>query len=213
MSDYIPAVEPLHQPSPLTPDVAGPSRSSAAVRIGEWVKTSGRLHLAVIAVVTLGAIVLAVWLAVTVRRASSSLESQRASLVKSGADAMSRQSAALLKLSALPLAWAMRAALLKDDFQTVDVYLQNMIREPHVTGAVLIGPDGRVRLAGNRKLEKVSVADAFPGISITAERPAVIATGADARVVVPVMGLDRRLGTLILSYEVLLPSGWDPPAP
>lgn len=175
-------------------------------------KASRGLHLAVIGILAVSSVVLAVWLAIAAHNAHSRLESQRASLVQSGTDAMGAQSAALLKLSALPLGWAMRAALLKDDFHTVDTYLQHMIRQPHVTGAALIGPDGRVRLAGNRKLEKMAVAEALPGVSIAAEQPAVVTMGADVRVVVPVMGLDRRLGTLVLGYEVPLPSEWGPPA-
>jgi hypothetical protein len=178
----------------------------------EWVKRSAGLHMAVIGLLLLGCLVLAIGWALAVRSASSRLESQRASLVQSGTNAMAVQSAALLKLSALPLAWAMRAALLKEDFQTADTYVQQIIRQPDVTGAALVGPDGRVRLAGNRKLERAAVAEAFPGISIAAEQPAVVTTGADVRVVVPIMGLDRRLGTLILGYQVMFPSGWDPKA-
>ena len=179
-------------------------------------KTSRRLHLVAIVVLSLSSIVLGVCLVVAVQQGKArlesqraSLESQRASLVKTANEALTSQSAELLKLSALPLAWAMRAALLKDDFQTVDTYLQRMIRQARVTGAALVGPDGRVRLAGNRTLEKAPVAQAFPGVSLAAEQPAVITTGADVQIVVPVMGLDRRLGTLILSYEVPLLAGWD----
>ena len=205
---YLHFMERFADQPPLTPEMAPASPPSSRKGIIEWMRASCGLHRALIATLSLSSVVFAVWLAIAVHNAHSRLESQRASLIQSGTVAMGAQSAALLKLSALPLGWAMRAALLKDDFPTVDEYLQHMVREPHVTGAALIGLDGRVRLAANRKLEKTAVAQAFPGISIAAEQPAVVTTGADVHVVVPVMGLDRRLGTLVLGYEVPLPSEW-----
>ena len=98
------------------------------------------------------------------------------------------------------MGWAVRSALLKDDLTSVDTYLQRIVQERHVTGAALVGADGKVRLAGDRKLEKLSAAQAFPGVALDGQSPTLAAGERDLRVVVSVMGYDRRLGVLIFSY-------------
>ncbi len=125
---------------------------------------------------------------------------ERAALVQSATQTLTNETSSLLRLSALPLAWAIRSALLKDDFATADAYVQRMVHEKNVTGVALVTTDGKVRLAGSRNLEGHPAAETFPGVALNGSEPAVNSADRDVRVVVPIMGIDRRLGTLIFSY-------------
>jgi hypothetical protein len=176
-------------------------------RVLQWLKHSPGLHAVVIVVLAFTAGSLAVMRAVDVARIERRAAEERAVLVRTATDALTAQTSALLRLSALPLGWAVRSALLKDDLNSVDTYLQKIVQEPHVTGAAFVGPDGKVRLASNRKLEGHPATEAFPGVAINQQSPTTIAGERDVRVIVPVMGYDRRLGTVILSY--LRPMGSD----
>jgi C4-dicarboxylate-specific signal transduction histidine kinase len=159
------------------------------------------LHAVVIVVLALGAAGLAIARVVDVDRVERRASEERAALARNATEALTARTAALLRLSALPLGWAVRGALLKDDFNSVDAYLQKIVQEPQVTAAALVGTDGKVRLASNRKLENHPVDEAFPGVRIDQQNPTTTSTDSDVRVIVPIMGYDRRLGTLILSYQ------------
>jgi hypothetical protein len=188
-----------------------PKTSGLTERLGHWIKTRWRLHVVIIGVLVLALAGSLGWAALVARRAEGRRAAERASLVRDANDALVAQSSALLRLSALPLGWAIRGALLKNDLSTVDAFLQRMINERHVAGAALIGTDQKVELAGNRKLEKKAAQDVFPGVALDAGEPTVLSTGQDVKVVVPVMGYDRRLGTVILSYALPSPAAWGGP--
>ncbi len=200
--DLAPSVPPgSPSPPPLPPPLKDSSPPQAwASRLRVWVNKSTALHAGVIIAMATGLIVLAVVQAVAIARIRLQATHERAALVRRETEILTAQTAALLRLSALPLGWAVRGAMLKDDMGSVDTYLQRIVQEPHVTGAALVGPDGKVRLASNRKLENRPAAELFSGVALNGQSPFVMASEGSARVVVPVMGYDRRLGTLILSY-------------
>ena len=64
----------------------------------------------------------------------------------------------------------------------------------------LITGDFKVRLAGSRKLEGCPGADAFPEVALNASAPAGVSSDCDLHVVVPIMGIDHRPGTSIISH-------------
>ena len=179
------------------------SAGSLRGRIERWIKSSTKLHTVVIVVLAVAVVGFAGARIVAERQA----EEQRIALQEHFQAALAEQASSLLRMSALPLAWAVRSALLKDDLTSIEGYLQRMMQEKHVTGAVLLGGDDKIRLASNGKLNGRSAQETFPEIALGQQSPAVVTTDKEVRVVVPVMGYDRRLGTLILSYSR---SGVDP---
>ena len=170
------------------------SAGSLRGRIERWIKSSTKLHTVVIVVLAVAVVGFAGARIVAERQA----EEQRIALQEHFQAALAEQASSLLRMSALPLAWAVRSALLKDDLTSIEGYLQR---------AVLLGGDDKIRLASNGKLNGRSAQETFPEIALGQQSPAVVTTDKEVRVVVPVMGYDRRLGTLILSYSR---SGVDP---
>lgn len=184
-----------------TPSAAARSQTfGPGGRLLRWIKGNPLLHAVVIVVLAIALVALAITHLVEIKRVKDGAAADRAALVERATAALDAKTSALLRLSALPLGWAIRDALLKDDYTSADTYLQRIVQERNVTGAALIGADGKVRLASNQKLETHSAAEAFPGIAINQESPTVVPTTKVLNVVVPVMGYDRKLGTLIFSY-------------
>lgn len=168
------------------------------------------------------AIALLVSKRVTVRRIEEAFARERGallaraarehtSLLQAGAQALRVQGHELLRLSALPLSWAVRTELLQKDLSEVGVYFRQIVREPRVRRAALVGSDGVVQVASNQKLEGKSAAEVFPGVPMSAPEPQMLEPSPDEVVMtVPVMGLTERLGTLVVGYE---PRTFQPPPP
>lgn len=169
-------------------------------RVRRWLQGSSRLHAVVIVALAMGLVAMTAARSIEIGRIERRAIDERGEILRAATETMTAQTSALLRLSALPLGWAIRSAMLKDDMGSVDTYLQRIVQERHVKGAALVGADGKVRLASNRKLENRPAAEVFGGVALNEQSPNVITTEGDLRVVVPVMGYDRRLGTLILSY-------------
>lgn len=169
-------------------------------RLKRWVASSPRLHAAIIGALALALVVLGVAHLIVVKRVRDAAIDERAAVLQSATQTMAAQTSSLLRLSALPLGWAIRSALLKDDFAAADAYLQRVAQEKHVTGAALVTVDGKVRLAGSRKLEGRPATDVFPGVPLNESAPVVISSEHELRAVIPIMEIDRRLGTFIFSY-------------
>lgn len=201
---YSPTMDAPRPPAPnsssRSAEPGEPPHPGLRRRLVRWLQTNPTLHAVVIVALALGLIALALERTVEISLVKQRAAEERAAVLHSATEALATQTSSLLRLSALPLGWAVRSALLKDDLTSVDTYLQRIVQERHVTGAALVGADGKVRLAGNRKLEKLSAEAAFPGVAISGQSPTVTTGEHDLRAVVPVMGYDRRLGTVIVSY-------------
>lgn len=107
----------------------------------------------------------------------------------------------LLRLSAVPLAWAVRDALDRQDFGRISTYVRDLAREPAVRRVALALPDGKVRVASDPNLEGQDASAAFGGVSLAAEAPSVETTAHETLVLVPVMGMTNRLGTVIVATD------------
>jgi hypothetical protein len=114
----------------------------------------------------------------------------------------------LLKLNALPLSWAVRVALQDKDYREIALYFQQLVGFSRVRRAALVLTDGTVKVASDKKLEGKPAAEAFPGASLVDDGPIVRPQGDHLlEAIVPIMGLNTRLGTLIVHYELADGSG------
>jgi hypothetical protein len=87
-----------------------------------------------------------------VRGVEQRMEAQRVELTTARQQALESQARSMLRLTGRPLAWAVRAEMLRNNLEQVDDYFDDFVREPGIVGVVLIGKEGTVLLATNRKL-------------------------------------------------------------
>jgi hypothetical protein len=112
------------------------------------------------------------------------------------------QAAELLKLSALPLSWAVRHELQEKNYREIGIYFQQLVGLSGVRRIVLLSRDGEIKVATDKKLEGRPASDAFSGATLEADSPAVQPLGTNGlEAIVPIMGLNARLGTLVIDYE------------
>lgn len=139
-----------------------------------------------------------VWKNIAVSRARAEL-TQRATTV------LVEQNKSSLRLVAIPLVWVVRSEMMRGSFDQLNQYLAQFVKEPSMKEIIVARLDGRIVAATNKKREGTPVTSAFPVDMLRVEAITVTTLeNGDFLVVAPVLGLNARLGTLIL---VSSPSG------
>lgn len=167
---------------------------------GSW---SRRLWLGLVAILVLVAGGLYVWKLVAVNRVEDAMEAQRDSLVRQAEERLEARTRELLGLSAVPLGFAIRQPTLDGNYGLVGEYLSGLVQEPGVRQAMVVDRGDSILVATNRNLQgrPVSAAALPEGLLPTSETTVRPAPGGSWFAAVPLTGINRTVGTLILEYR------------
>ncbi len=103
------------------------------------------------------------------------------------------------ELSTKVFSWAIRSEMLRNNTEQVDQFFLSFIKEPNVRKIQLLNPEtGKVLLSTDKK-EEGQVLSEMEGLktdSLTAVR-----TEGSLKVYSPIMGLNTKLGLLIVEFE------------
>jgi hypothetical protein len=142
-----------------------------------------------------------VWKQFAVRSAETKLEVERSKMMAAQSRALDDQAQQMLRLTALPLAWAVRTEMMRGTLDQVDDYFRDLIRTPGVLLVALIGKEDKVVLATNRKLE-TQAADGLFSKTIRNTDDIVIENSESVlRLGVPIMSPNEKLGVLVMEYR------------
>ena len=140
-----------------------------------------------------------IWKAMAVDRTREQME-------ELSADRVAERTEDLLEVAAQSLGLAVREGAVAGDLGRIQSYLDRLVEEPGIDRIVYADGD-QVRLSTDRSQVGSPLGEAAPGAGTLQEiRVARLDEGA-WRVVVPITGLNERLGTVVLDYR---PAG---PAP
>lgn len=144
------------------------------------------------------------WKNIAVSRAKAQLTERAGQIIK-------EQNSSFLRLAVVPLVWAVRTEMISGNYQQINQYLDQFVKEKNMKEIVVAKSDGTVIAATNKKREGTQVASVFPP-SVLQEDKTIVSTqeNGDIMVVSPVMGLSEKLGVLILLYT---PPGYSLQAP
>ena len=135
-------------------------------------------------------------------RLESEAKAERATLAARAAAATTAQAGDLLKVSALPLSWAIRPALQERDYRQIGVYIQELVGIAGVKRVAVVLRDGNIKVSSDKELEGTPAAKTFPNANLAEDSPTIHAEGdKPIEAVVPIMGLNARLGTVIVDYQ------------
>jgi len=153
-----------------------------------------------------------VWARVSIGAAEARLENARQDLTRQfeadRASLMSRiqaftasQDDAAQRRFGTALAWAVRGELIRNNLDQVDQFFNEIVRMEGVERVVLAGQDGKVLLSSDKRHQGSDFTALYPADLLGTPEVSVL-TGAAGkkRVVVPVMGLTTRLGTVVMDY-------------
>ncbi|MHB1402538.1 MAG: hypothetical protein ACYCWB_09085 [Thiobacillus sp.] len=138
-----------------------------------------------------------------VTEAQESVAAQRAEWDK---QAEARQ-AAMVKQSlsqfGMPLAWAIRREMMGDNLDQVDQYVTDLVKLEGFEGVTVAKADGSIVVASDRRHLGAAFGSLYAERYLTAEQITAEETAPGQwLLVVPVMGLNARLGTVAIDYQV-----------
>lgn len=100
------------------------------------------------------------------------------------------------------LSWAVRGELIRNNLDQVDQYLSELVKMKDTDRVVLISEDGKLLVSTDKRLEDANVSKLYPKEIITADKVTVVSNVDDKKLlVVPVMGLNHRIATVVVSYD------------
>ena len=100
------------------------------------------------------------------------------------------------------LSWAVRGELIRNNLDQVDQYLNELVKMRDTDRVVLISNEGKLLVSTDKKLEDANVLDIYPKEILEQDKIAVVSNVDDKKLlIVPVMGLNSRIATIIVSYS------------
>ena len=141
----------------------------------------------------------------SVERKLAQVEAQqtqaRAELIEQARQVDDRQSEASLRRFSVPLAWVIRRELMASNLDQVDQYFTDLVKLEGFQAALLAGPDGKVLVASDRKKLAENFSSLYPAEYLQADKIMVErAANGSLRAVIPILGLNQHLGTVVLEY-------------
>jgi len=195
--------------------MAEPSDYSSPAAKQTWIGRLGRarLPLWIALVVVIALLAVLGWQRVAVNRADARLAAERETLSSQfQADRSALVSELKAKVEAdadeskrqfgMALAWAVRGEMIRNNLDQVDQFFGEIIKLPHTERALLADSTGKVLVSTDRRYLGVALSMLVPVEATLAGEVAVRAGPNETKLlVIPIMGLNSRLGTVVVSYR------------
>jgi len=98
--------------------------------------------------------------------------------------------------------WAVRAEILKNNYDQIDQYITQLIREPSILKVMLIDSKGTVLVSSDRKDQDQPFSDLFDDTLLFYDDAFTnYAEDGNMHLSAPIMSLNSRFGTLFVVYE------------
>lgn len=113
-----------------------------------------------------------------------------------------------LRLFSIPFAWVIRRELMGGNINQVDQYFGQVVQIRGFESAVLAKPDGKVIVASDRKKLVETFSSLYPDVDLNSnEIKLEKASNGIFRAIIPILGLNKHLGVVVLEY---LPPAYSP---
>jgi hypothetical protein len=129
------------------------------------------------------------------------LEAERAAMQREAQDNLARETREVQLLFGHALAWSVRSAMLRNNFDEIDQYFADLVKNPRVTLVLLADIEGKILRASDKKYLDTRFTEHFPAELLKGADVAVHPDeGTRRRIVLPIQGLTARVGTVLLVY-------------
>lgn len=97
-----------------------------------------------------------------------------------------------------PLVWAVRSEMLRENYEEVNRYLTEFVRQKDYQNLAVANAEGQIVVATDKKMEGAELGDFYPAEYNQVNEVKVDRQENRIVTVAPVMGLNSRLGTLVM---------------
>jgi hypothetical protein len=148
------------------------------------------------------------WKNIAIRKAEKQTLEQTAKLTETTDQLLLEKNRALMRMTAIPLSWVVRSEMPKGNYENIDQYFNQIIKEDHFKVILLAATDGKIMVATDKKMEGSNLSQFYPS-SLLEQYETTVTQFNDAELIAaaPVMGLTAKLGMLILVYPAHHPGG------
>ena len=117
-------------------------------------------------------------------------------------EAFTRETEETYRLFGTTLAWSVRSALMRKNLDEIDQYFGELVKHERVRLVLLADASGNVVVTTDRNFKGAPFAQHFPAALLEQKSVAIEpADGQMKRLVMPIQGLNERLGTAMLVYQ------------
>jgi hypothetical protein len=142
-----------------------------------------------------------IWKAVEIKNLKQENEKKELLLRQKATELLSRSDSRYLNLLAKPYVWAIRTEMMKGNIEAVNLYANDMVKEKNFQTITVVDDKGMVISSTNKKLEGKSYASFGNAAYLSNDSTLVNKVDATTlEVSSPVMGFNKRIGTLIFNY-------------
>lgn len=143
-----------------------------------------------------------IWKAAQISQLKKENERKEIRIKQQASDNLSAADYRYLKLLTKPFAWAIRSEMMKGNLEAVNLYANELVKEKNFKVITIVNDKGVVISSTDKKLESKPFS-AFGNTSyLSADSTAIYKTDSTTLgVYSPVMGLNKRIGTLVFTYS------------
>ena len=142
-----------------------------------------------------------IWKNISLQNMEKKMEEQHSQMAEKSQRILSSRTTELLRLANIPFVWAVRKEMINGNYDQINEYLIRIIKEPNITQVLVVKSDGTIILATDKKLEGQLFSSVFPKEHIREDEITLYDNESTVRIVAPIMGLNSRLGWLIMIYK------------
>jgi hypothetical protein len=164
-------------------------------------KIRSKLCLGVILLLLIVATGIFIWKLISENQMIRNMESQRITLIERSQEFLDRKTTDMLELMAVPFVWAVRREMIRNNYDQINEYLTQFVKNPSIKSVVVVVEDAIIAVATDKKQEGRSFSSYYPHEYLTAEEiEIVVDDDRYIQVIAPIMGLNRRIGTLLITF-------------
>lgn len=163
---------------------------------------SGKKYLYVIGVLVVLVFIMYLWKTIAVKNVQKRMEAQQIQLIEKSQQVITEKTRYFLRLTTTPFVWAIRKEMFRENYEQINEYLNQFVKEPHIKQILVVKSDGTIAVATDKKLEGVAFSSLYPN-ELMEKNEIFITNDKNGNILVisPIMGLNKKLGMFLMVYE------------
>lgn len=165
-------------------------------------KKSGKKYLYMIGLLVVLLFITYLWKTIAVKNVQKQMEARQIQIIEKSQQVLTEKTRYFLRLTTTTFVWAIRKEMLRENYEQINEYLNQFVKELHIKQILVVKADGTVAVATDKKLEGVAFSSVYPN-ELMEKNEIVITDDKNGNILVvsPIMGLSKKLGMFFMVYE------------
>lgn len=103
-----------------------------------------------------------IWKINAVKNVQERMEAKQIQIIERSQQVMTEKTSYFLRLTTTTFVWAIRKEMLRENYEQINEYLNQFVKEPHIKQILVVKSDRTVAVATDKKLEGVAISSLYP---------------------------------------------------